>query len=108
MAVRSTWDDILPTVKPAAFLLWLPVVAAAATAGAAPVVVLDPGHGGSNPGAAGVIHEKQLTLAIAEQLADRLRKHGITVELTRTTDRTLTLRQRIAAADPIRSRPTCS
>jgi N-acetylmuramoyl-L-alanine amidase len=65
-----------------------------------PVVVLDPGHGGSNPGAGGpALHEKQLTLAIAQQIAARLRSHGIAVELTRTTDRTLTLRQRVEVAD---------
>jgi len=67
-----------------------------------PVVVLDPGHGGSNAGARGAVpslHEKQLTLAIATQVAAKLREHGITVELTRTDDRTLTLRQRTEVAD---------
>ena len=74
---------------------------AVATAAAAPVVVLDPGHGGSNPGATGTtgLAEKQLTLAIAGRVAERLRGRGVTVQQTRTTDRTLTLRQRIAIAD---------
>lgn len=75
----------------------------AGSAGAAPrrpVVVLDPGHGGSNPGAQGPgLHEKQLTLSIANLVADHLRAHGIDVVLTRTTDRTLTLRQRTEVAD---------
>jgi N-acetylmuramoyl-L-alanine amidase len=68
-----------------------------------PVVVLDPGHGGTNQGAAGVtgLHEKQLSLAIARRVADQLRAHGITVQLTRTDDRTLTLRQRVALADRV-------
>ena len=69
---------------------------------AAPLVVLDPGHGGSNAGAQGAVptlHEKQLTLAIANQVAARLRDKGITVQLTRTDDRTLTLRQRTEIAD---------
>jgi N-acetylmuramoyl-L-alanine amidase len=68
-----------------------------------PVVVLDPGHGGSNPGATGVtgLHEKQLSLAIAGQVADRLRARGLTVQLTRTSDRTLTLRQRVALANRV-------
>jgi N-acetylmuramoyl-L-alanine amidase len=69
---------------------------------ASPLVVLDPGHGGSNAGAQGAVpslHEKQLTLAIAMQVAAKLREHGISVELTRTDDRTLTLRQRTDAAD---------
>lgn len=69
---------------------------------ASPIVVLDPGHGGSNLGSHGAgLHEKQVTLAIAGQVAARLRAHGVTVELTRTTDRTLTLRQRVAVADKI-------
>jgi N-acetylmuramoyl-L-alanine amidase len=67
-----------------------------------PVVVLDPGHGGSNTGAHGVIgglREKHLTLAIAERVANALRAHGIDAILTRTTDRTLTLRQRVEIAE---------
>ncbi|HEY6035719.1 MAG TPA: N-acetylmuramoyl-L-alanine amidase [Kofleriaceae bacterium] len=72
------------------------------TALAAPLVVLDPGHGGSNAGAQGAVstlHEKQLTLAIANQVAAKLRDKGIAVQLTRTDDRTLTLRQRTEIAD---------
>jgi N-acetylmuramoyl-L-alanine amidase len=73
------------------------------SAAAAPrrVVVLDPGHGGSNAGAKGPrgIVEKQLTLQLANQVAERLVARGIVVELTRTGDRTLTLRQRVAIAD---------
>ena len=66
------------------------------------VVELDPGHGGSNAGARGAapgLYEKQLTLAVATLVAAKLREHGIDVRMTRTTDRTLTLRQRVAAAD---------
>lgn len=63
-------------------------------------VVIDPGHGGSNTGTKGAgLYEKQLTLAIANQVADRLRRRGIEVQLTRTDDRTSTLRQRVAFAD---------
>lgn len=66
----------------------------------APLVVLDPGHGGSNTGTHGAgLHEKQVTLAIANLVAQKLRAGGVTVELTRTDDRTLTLRQRIAHAN---------
>lgn len=78
------------------------IAALAAGAHAKPLVVLDPGHGGSNTGAQGAVphlREKQLTLAIAELVAKRLRDHGIDVELTRTGDRTLTLRQRVEIAD---------
>jgi N-acetylmuramoyl-L-alanine amidase len=82
------------------------VMLAMASAGSAadprsPVVVIDPGHGGTNSGASGAtgIHEKQLTLALANAVAARLHDRNITVELTRTADTTLTLRQRVAAAD---------
>ena len=72
-------------------------------AGASPrVVVLDPGHGGSNRGAKGAtLYEKQLTLTLANLVATRLRDRKITVVMTRTTDRTLTLRQRVAIADQL-------
>lgn len=72
------------------------------TASAGPIVVLDPGHGGSNSGTRGAgLVEKQLTLTLANQVAERLRSKKITVELTRTDDRTLTLRQRVAHANRI-------
>lgn len=80
-------------------------VALAAPAAAPPrIVELDPGHGGSNAGARGAapgLSEKQLTLAVANLVAGKLREHGIDVRMTRTTDRTLTLRQRVAAADAV-------
>jgi N-acetylmuramoyl-L-alanine amidase len=64
--------------------------------------VLDPGHGGSNLGAQGVVpglREKHLTLALATQVAAHLRDHGIDVAFTRTGDKTLTLRQRVDTAN---------
>lgn len=67
-----------------------------------PLVVIDPGHGGSNPGAAGAVEglfEKQVTLAIALQVRDRLTAAGVDVVLTRQRDATLTLRQRVAEAN---------
>ena len=80
------------------------LVALLGSAAAAPrrTVVLDPGHGGSNAGAKGPgIFEKQLTLALTRQVAERLTAKGVTVELTRSGDRTLTLRQRVAIADRV-------
>jgi len=67
-----------------------------------PRVVIDPGHGGSNLGAASAIlgrHEKHVTLAVSARLREHLRARGIDVELTREHDRTLTLRQRVALAN---------
>lgn len=64
------------------------------------MVIIDPGHGGSNAGAKGAgLDEKQLTLAISTRVAERLRKRDLDVRLTRTGDRTLTLRQRVAIAN---------
>jgi N-acetylmuramoyl-L-alanine amidase len=87
----------------AATLVLLGLVAG--TAQAAPrIVMLDPGHGGSNAGARGSapgLYEKQLTLAIATQVAAKLKDRGIDVRMTRASDRTLTLRQRVAAADAV-------
>jgi len=62
-------------------------------------VMIDPGHGGRDPGARGKrIREKDLTLKLANQLAQELRKRGYTVALTRETDKTLQLRDRTAVA----------
>lgn len=59
-------------------------------------VVLDPGHGGSEPGAVGPngLTEKELNLAVAQQTADRLRAAGLRVVLTRDIDVRLTLAHR--------------
>ena len=63
-----------------------------------PIVLLDPGHGGRDPGApavSGAISEKQLTLMMARELRDLLAKRGrVRVALTRDDDRYLTLDQR--------------
>jgi N-acetylmuramoyl-L-alanine amidase len=61
------------------------------------VIVLDPGHGGVDPGAIGVsgIYEKVITLAAARQLKTRLEKTGLyKVVLTRDRDISLGLRER--------------
>jgi N-acetylmuramoyl-L-alanine amidase len=63
-----------------------------ATASGRPVIFLDPGHGGVDPGALGVtsggqtLVEKDLTLAVALEESDRLRSDGYPVVLSRTTD----------------------
>jgi N-acetylmuramoyl-L-alanine amidase len=89
-------------VKLPTLLVFTGLLAHAATTHAQQVVVLDPGHGGSNSGAKGNgLVEKQLTLDVARRVAERLRTRGITVEMTRDRDRSLTLRQRVAFADRV-------
>src|SRR5690606_32472150 len=50
-------------------------------------VYVDPGHGGSDPGAVGNgVREADVALAVARQVADHLRRHGLDVRLSRTAD----------------------
>lgn len=58
-------------------------------------VVIDPGHGGVDPGTIqGEIYEKDLNLAIAKLLEKYLNHSGFTVVMTRDDDRFLSLRRR--------------
>src|SRR5437763_968088 len=67
-----------------------------------PIVVIDAGHGGHDPGAtsvSGQVHEKDLTLVLARALRDELVKRGrVRVATTRDDDRYLTLDDRAAVA----------
>jgi N-acetylmuramoyl-L-alanine amidase len=66
------------------------------------VIAIDAGHGGIDTGAIGVdtkTEEKQVTLAFAKALADRLNKErGIKAFLTRDNDEFLSLSQRVLIA----------
>ena len=65
------------------------------------VIVLDPGHGGVDPGATGVsgIYEKFFTYSMARELQQQLEKTGhYRVHLTRNRDVFIPLRERIAIA----------
>ena len=77
------------------------IYAAPGTAGR-PIVVIDAGHGGSDPGAvsvSGQVAEKQLALALANELRDLLVERGrVRVAMTRADDRYLTLDDRAAVA----------
>lgn len=74
-----------------------PDVAGAASTGR-PVVMIDPGHGGVDPGAVGQgnILEKDLTLAVARRLKARLAASGrYDVKMTRSSDVFVSLDQRV-------------
>src|SRR3954447_24571447 len=67
-----------------------------------PIVVVDAGHGGRDPGAtsvSGQVREKELTLILARALRDELVKRGrVRVAMTRDDDRYLVLDDRAAVA----------
>ena len=78
------------------------VVVSGGRAAGRPIVVIDAGHGGRDPGAvsvSGEVAEKQLTLALARELRDRLVERGrVRVALTRDSDRYLSLEERAGVA----------
>ncbi|MFO8111887.1 MAG: N-acetylmuramoyl-L-alanine amidase [Desulfosalsimonadaceae bacterium] len=70
-------------------------------------IVIDPGHGGKDPGAPGAvagIYEKDVVLDISLMLAKKIKRDlGLEVVLTRTTDTYLTLEERTAIANTQRA-----
>jgi N-acetylmuramoyl-L-alanine amidase len=64
-------------------------------------VVLDAGHGGTDPGASSTsnVNEKNVTLDIAQRLSAMLRKSGFDVVTTRGDDRLIPLRERAHLAN---------
>lgn len=60
------------------------------------VIVLDPGHGGDDPGAMNdTINEKSVTLKTVQAVKDKLEAAGATVYLTREDDSTVELGERV-------------
>ena len=74
----------------------------APTARGRPIVVIDAGHGGRDPGArsvSGQIVEKDLTLVLSKELRDKLVERGrVRIALTRGGDQYVTLEDRAAIA----------
>lgn len=63
------------------------------------IVVIDAGHGGSDPGASGSVggktyQEKSINLAVAKKVRDILSENGVTVLMTRDSDTYPSLTQR--------------
>jgi N-acetylmuramoyl-L-alanine amidase len=71
----------------------------------APVIVLDPAHGGTNTGARGEngLVEKDLVLQIARTLQAQLQNHGYRVVMTRTDDSNPSYNDRAAIANAYRN-----
>jgi N-acetylmuramoyl-L-alanine amidase len=64
-------------------------------------IVIDPGHGGRDPGAIGPsgLMEKDVVLKVAKRLGNKLKKRGYQVFLTRERDIYLPLEERTAIAN---------
>jgi N-acetylmuramoyl-L-alanine amidase len=78
-----------------------PLERPAARSDARPLVVIDPGHGGIDPGAVakGGITEKAVVLAIGLKLRELIEQEGLArVVMTRADDRFLTLSERVRVA----------
>ncbi|HSM84177.1 MAG TPA: N-acetylmuramoyl-L-alanine amidase [Nodosilinea sp.] len=69
------------------------------------LVMLDPGHGGVDPGAVGIggLQEKGVVLAVAQHTAAALRAQGIAVQMTRQSDQTVDLQPRADLATTARA-----
>lgn len=65
-------------------------------------VILDPGHGGKDPGATNPLGtEANYNLSLANRVKAQLEKQGFRVVLTRTSDRYLSLQERVDLANTV-------
>jgi N-acetylmuramoyl-L-alanine amidase len=84
-----------------------PVARPQRPAGARPlIVVLDPGHGGEDPGAIGKrgTYEKDIVLSVARKLKKKIdREQGMRAMLTRDDDYFVPLRERVAKARAVKA-----
>ena len=66
-----------------------------------PVVVIDPGHGGRDPGAVGIsgLQEADIVLDISQQVTSLLEGQGVQARLTRTQDIEIDLAPRVEQAN---------
>lgn len=70
-----------------------------------PVIVIDAGHGGKDPGCIGPngVREKNVVLSVAKKLSEKLKAAGYNVHLTRSTDVFLNLGTRADIAEKKKS-----
>jgi len=114
METRGLWAELRVALSPVSEAQFAPRPSAAAALRDLPdpadlpepparadglVVLLDPGHGGFDPGAqAGGQTEAQLVLAFALELRKALEARGVTVAMTRDSDVFVRLENRMTAA----------
>lgn len=106
-AAASDRSAVLGEAREASLTVALPPAATdriygAPAAAGRPIVIIDAGHGGHDPGATGVsgeVTEKQLALALARELRDTLVERGrVRIAMTRDDDRYLSLEERAGVA----------
>ena len=76
-------------------------------------IVIDPGHGGRDTGTDaavrkfgyGNLYEKTVNLSISMMIDEMLRRRGVEVVMTRRSDRTVSLKRRVAIANSLRYPP---
>ncbi len=68
-----------------------------------PLIIIDPGHGGQDPGTIGIggVREKDIVLPISLDVAQELRKQGVEVRMTRDRDYFVSLQGRTDMANKI-------
>ncbi len=66
-----------------------------------PLVIIDPGHGGPDPGAIGIggLQEKDIVLDIGQKVVAALEQQGVQAMITRPDDRDLDLEPRVQMAE---------
>ena len=105
-ALRTGTGVVVPVIEQRgdAYLVRTPCDREAVVADGTPLygatVVLDPGHGGEEPGAVGAngLTEAELNLAVAELTGEELEAAGASVVLTRTADYRMSLAPRAEIA----------
>ncbi|MBW3630354.1 MAG: N-acetylmuramoyl-L-alanine amidase [Gemmatimonadetes bacterium] len=107
--MHTSSADLVRRLLPLLVLLTISVVAPSAAAQERPLVVIDAGHGGADPGAIGPAgtREKDVTLSIARELASLLRASPhLEVRMTRDRDTLVALRDRPLLANRWRGAAT--
>jgi N-acetylmuramoyl-L-alanine amidase len=101
LANNAPWSASAPHSTPAPPIPIVPSPLGQAKIDRLVVVALDPGHGGEDPGATGPsgLHEKDVVLAIALQLRDRINAHpSMRAMMTRDADFFVPLGERVRKA----------